>query len=68
MESNITNIALAPSGRAKIEYIKSYTPVLSMIEERFKREEPFKGMRITMSIHLEAGGMAVIELKIGKQN
>ena len=54
MESNITNIALAPSGRAKIEYIKSYTPVLSMIEERFKREEPFKGMRITMSIHLEA--------------
>ena len=52
--SRIRDISLAQSGIDKIEYIKSYTPVLSMIEERFEKEQPFKGLNISMSIHLEA--------------
>ena len=50
----IKDIALAPSGRDKIEWVKSYTPVMSIIEKEFIKTLPFAGMRITMSIHLEA--------------
>ena len=50
----IKDITLAPSGRDKIEWVKSYTPVLSIIEKEFKKSKPFAGMKITMSIHLEA--------------
>ena len=50
----IKDIALAPSGRDKIEWVKSYTPVMSIIEKEFIKTRPFAGMRITMSIHLEA--------------
>ena len=50
----IKDIALAPSGRDKIEWVKSYTPVMSIIEKEFIKTLPFAGMRITMSIHLGA--------------
>ena len=45
---------LAPSGLKKIEWVKSYMPVLSAIGERFKKERPFENKTIAMSIHLEA--------------
>ena len=52
--SNISNPALWESGRDKIEWVRSYMPLLSSIEEEFKANQPFKGMKISMSIHLEA--------------
>ena len=52
--SNIKDAALAPSGRKKIEWVRSFMPALSKIEEQFEREQPFKGMRIAVSVHLEA--------------
>ena len=52
--SNIKDISLAPSGRDKIEWVRSYMPVLNSIREQFERELPFKGLKISMSIHLEA--------------
>ncbi len=45
---------LAPSGHAKINWVKSYMPVLNAIEEEFRRTQPFAGKKIAMSIHLEA--------------
>ncbi len=50
----IKDIALAPSGREKIEWVKSYTPVMRIIEEEFRKTKPFLGKKIAMSIHLEA--------------
>ncbi len=50
----IKDLSLAPSGRQKIEWVKSYTPVLSIIEKEFIEKQPFKNKKITMSIHLEA--------------
>ena len=50
----IKDLSLAASGRQKIEWVKSYTPVLSIIEKEFKENQPFAGKKITMSIHLEA--------------
>ncbi|MBR5453689.1 MAG: adenosylhomocysteinase [Clostridia bacterium] len=52
--SNIKDISLAPSGRDKIEWVKSYMPVLNLINREFSETKPFAGMKISMSIHLEA--------------
>nr|MBQ4319180.1 adenosylhomocysteinase [Clostridia bacterium] len=52
--SNIKDITLAPSGHDKINWVKSYMPLLGAIRERFIKEQPFKGMKAAMSIHLEA--------------
>ncbi len=52
--SIIKDAALAPSGRRKIEWVRSFMPALSKIEESFEKEKPFAGMRIAVSVHLEA--------------
>ncbi len=52
--SNIKDISLAPSGRDKINWVASYMPVLGKIRAGFERSLPFSGMRVAMSIHLEA--------------
>nr|MCR5294998.1 adenosylhomocysteinase [Lachnospiraceae bacterium] len=46
--------ALAPSGRKKIEWVRSFMPALTEIEKQFEKDQPFKGLRIAVSVHLEA--------------
>jgi len=50
----IKDKALAKSGHDKINWVKSYMPVLNSIEAEFERTKPFAGKKIAMSIHLEA--------------
>ncbi|WP_334110857.1 adenosylhomocysteinase [Thermodesulfitimonas autotrophica] len=52
--SLIRNPELAPLGRQKIEWVAAHMPVLNIIREEFVREQPLKGIRIALSIHLEA--------------
>ena len=52
--SIIRDPALAPSGRRKIDWVRNFMPALSQIEARFVKEQPFKGLRIAVSVHLEA--------------
>ena len=52
--SIIKDKSLAKSGHDKINWVKSYMPVLNSIEEEFERSKPFAGKKIAMSIHLEA--------------
>ena len=52
--SIIKDASLASSGRKKIEWVRSFMPALSQIERRFEREKPFEGLRIAVSVHLEA--------------
>ena len=52
--NDIKDISLAPSGRDKINWVASYMPVLGSIRRAFAAEKPFAGMKIAMSIHLEA--------------
>ncbi len=52
--SIVRDMELAPSGLRKIEWVRSFMPALSAIEERFEREKPFAGLRIAVSVHLEA--------------
>ena len=52
--NEIKDIKLAPSGHDKINWVKDYMPTLSAIEKEFIKSKPFSGMKIAMSIHLEA--------------
>ena len=52
--SEVRDINLAPSGEKKIAWARRYMPLLSSIEEDFKREKPFSGLKMTVSLHLEA--------------
>ena len=51
---NHTPSAAAQSGYDKINWVRSYMPVLNAIRTEFEQTKPFKGMTISMSIHLEA--------------
>ena len=50
----IRDPALAVSGRRKIEWARSYMTVLNEIEKDFRVRQPFKGVKITTSVHMEA--------------
>ncbi len=52
--SDIKDIKLAPSGHDKINWVASYMPILNTIKADFEKNQPFKGLKISMSIHLEA--------------
>ena len=52
--SIVKDMSLAPSGRQKIQWVRDFMPALSGIEERFRREKPFAGLTIAVSVHLEA--------------
>ena len=52
--SIIRDPALAPSGQRKIDWVRNFMPALSQIEARFRAEQPFAGLRIAVSVHLEA--------------
>ena len=54
MTSEIRDINLWESGELKIEWVRRHMPVLAIIEEEFRREQPFKGLRVALSVHLEA--------------
>ena len=51
---DVRDISLAPSGHRKIEWVKNNMPLLSALEEDFKRDRPFEGLKISLSVHLEA--------------
>ena len=54
MTSIIKDAALSAQGKQKIEWARRHMRVLHGIAETFEREKPFQGLRIALSIHLEA--------------
>lgn len=52
--SIVADPALAAEGDREIEWVRRNMPILRGLEERFTREKPFAGLRITVSVHLEA--------------
>lgn len=52
--SRIKDINLAPSGEMKIKWVERNMPVLRGIGEDFKKTKPFAGMKVALSVHLEA--------------
>ena len=52
--SRIADIALAPSGEIKINWVERNMPVLRALGEDFAKTRPFAGLRVALSVHLEA--------------
>ena len=54
MNSTIRDISLAPQGKARIDWVKGYMPLLSQLKREFELNKPLSGKKITVSVHLEA--------------
>lgn len=52
--SHIRDIRLKDEGHQRIAWAARHMPVLNAVGDRFARERPFTGLRIALSIHLEA--------------
>lgn len=53
-KSIIKDISLCPSGAQKIEWVEKNMPIVNKIRARLIKEKPFSGLKIAISIHLEA--------------
>src|SRR5258706_1815015 len=73
MSSNydIKDKSLAEGGRRRIDWAEREMPVLRLIKERFKKERPLKGLRVSACLHvttetaglmltLQAGGADIV--------
>lgn len=52
--SIIADPSLAKDGHLKIDWVRAHMPVLNRIRDRFEKEQPFKGLKVAISLHLEA--------------
>lgn len=50
----VRDITLAPSGHQKIAWVRSHMPLLRDLEDEFIKTKPFEGVKISLSIHMEA--------------
>ena len=50
----IRDISLAPDGHRKIEWVRNNMPLLRGLEKEFSESRPFEGVKIALSVHLEA--------------
>jgi len=68
---DVKDLNLAPAGRLRIEWAEREMPVLRRIRERFAREKPLAGVRLSACLHittetanlahtLQAGGAEVV--------
>ncbi len=51
---DIKSLKLAPDGRRRIEWAEREMPVLRLTRERFAREKPFRGIRLSACLHVTA--------------
>lgn len=54
LKSIVRDPSLAPEGKLKIDWVQAHMPVLNKIREQFEKDQPFKGLRVAISLHLEA--------------
>ncbi len=54
MDYQIRNIDLWPDGALKIEWVRHHMPLLNGLEAEFRTEQPFAGLKVALSVHLEA--------------
>ena len=49
---DVKNLSLAPEGKLRIEWASREMPVLQLIRDRFSKEKPLKGARISACLHI----------------
>jgi len=66
MDYDVKDLNLAEKGKLKKEWAGRFMPVLGLIKERFSREKPFKGLRISACLHVTSETANLMEaLKLG---
>ncbi len=51
-EFDVKDLQLAESGQRRVEWAEQEMPVLRLIRERFEREKPLAGIRLTACLHV----------------
>ena len=66
MKYDVKDLSLAKKGKLRIEWAKKDMPVLKLIEDRFSKEKPLKGLRVSCCLHVttETGNLMLV-LKAG---
>ena len=66
VKHDIKDITLAKKGRLRIEWAAQEMPVLKRIAERFEKEKPLKGFRLSACLHVTTETANLMEtLKVG---
>ena len=52
VEHDVKNLNLATGGRYRIEWAEQEMPVLRLIRERFAKDKPLKGLRLSACLHI----------------
>ena len=52
IEHDVKSLDLAPGGRYRIEWAEQEMPVLRAIRQRFERDKPLQGIRISACLHV----------------
>ena len=71
VKCDVKDLSLAPKGKLRIEWAEQEMPVLRLIRQRFEKEKPLKGVRLSGCLHittetanlaltLQAGGADVV--------
>jgi adenosylhomocysteinase len=69
MNYDVKDVKLAPEGRLRIEWAERGMPVLRLIRERFRKEKPLKGLRISCCLHVTSETANLLNtLKTGGAN
>ena len=54
MASHIKDSNLWESGELKLSWVRAHMPLLEGIQKDFEKSQPFKGLKVALSVHLEA--------------
>ena len=54
MNYDIKDIGFAPEGKKRIEWADNDMPVLKMVRERFEKEKPLTGLKMSACLHITA--------------
>jgi adenosylhomocysteinase len=59
---DVKDVRLAAEGKSRIEWAKKDMPVLRSIGERFAKEKPFKGVRVSACLHVTTETAALMQV------
>jgi adenosylhomocysteinase len=54
VDYDVADLSLADEGKRRIEWAERDMPVLALVEARFKKEKPLKGVRMSACLHVTA--------------
>lgn len=53
MNSIIDQPALAEAGKSRMAWFMEQMPLITMLREKFKQEQPFRGLKVAICLHVE---------------